>query len=351
MSPHREPFLQPVAHIAAHWKIVAGACTVALAVSLIATLLLPKKYTAVTRIFIEPPAGSDPRTSTTVSPIYLDSLRTYELFASSDTLFLQAVDRFHLRQNGSPVDRLKRSILKVEVPRNTKILDISATLNDPRVAHELSLYLAQETVKMNEIASQQGDREFLAAAETRHTEARSRMDDAHRAWDKAPEQVSTESLRSQIYSDERLREGLQKELAELEVSDPDASGAQKGMIAAYRRRLTALNEQIDARRKNLAAATARLEVLESDMGAARRAFQAAEGRVQELRSAAGYRGERLRIIDPGIVPERPSSPDLMLNLVIALIAGAVLSVGGLLLTAADTQDEAPRRKPVSIVAK
>jgi len=324
---------------------------VALAVSLIATLLLPKKYTAVTRIFIEPPAGSDPRTSTTVSPIYLDSLRTYELFASSDTLFLQAVDRFHLRQNGSPVDRLKRSILKVEVPRNTKILDISATLNDPRVAHELSLYLAQETVKMNEIASQQGDREFLAAAEARHTEARSRMDDAHRAWDKAPEQVSTESLRSQIYSDERLREGLQKELAELEVSDPDASGAQKGMIAAYRRRLTALNEQIDARRKNLAAATARLEVLESDMGAARRAFQAAEGRVQELRSAAGYRGERLRIIDPGIVPERPSSPDLMLNLVIALIAGAVLSVGGLLLTAADTQDEAPRRKPVSIVAK
>src|ERR1700688_3964610 len=97
MSPHREQFVQPVAHIAAHWKVVAGACAAAVLVSLIATLLLPKRYTAVTRIFIEPPAGSDPRTSTTVSPIYLDSLRTYELFASSDTLFLQAVERFHLR--------------------------------------------------------------------------------------------------------------------------------------------------------------------------------------------------------------------------------------------------------------
>ena len=72
-------------------------------VSLIATLLLPKKYTAVTRIFIEAPAGSDPQSIDQPSvPIYLDSLRTYELFASSDTLFLQAVDQFHLRQNGAP---------------------------------------------------------------------------------------------------------------------------------------------------------------------------------------------------------------------------------------------------------
>src|SRR5579863_749394 len=181
MSPQREQFVQPVAHIAEHWKIVAGVCGAAVLVSLAATLMLPKKYTAVTRIFIEAPAGSDPRTSTAVSPIYLDSLRTYELFASSDTLFLQAVEQFHLRRDSAPVDRLKKSILKVEVPRNTKILDISATLTDPKLAHELSLYLAQQTVKMNENASQQGDREFAADAERQYTAARSRMDAAQRA--------------------------------------------------------------------------------------------------------------------------------------------------------------------------
>jgi uncharacterized protein involved in exopolysaccharide biosynthesis len=351
MSPHREQFVQPVAHIAAHWKVVAGACAAAVLVSLIATLLLPKRYTAVTRIFIEPPAGSDPRTSTTVSPIYLDSLRTYELFASSDTLFLQAVERFHLRHNGVSVDGLKRSILKVEVLRNTKILDITATLTDPTTAHELSLFLAQETVKMNEVTSEQGDREFAAEAEKRFTAARSRMDAAQQAWDRSPDQVTAETLRSEIYADEHLIDGLRKELAELEVSDPDASGAEGSMIAAYRRRLTALNEQTAGRRQHLATVTAHLEGLESDLGSARRTFQAAEGRLQELRSAAGYRGERLRIIDPGIVPERPSSQDLILNLVIALIAGAVLSVGGLLLTAAGSQDEAPRRKPVSIASK
>jgi uncharacterized protein involved in exopolysaccharide biosynthesis len=351
MSPSREQFVQPMAQIAAHWKFVAGTCGVALLVSLVGTLLLPTKYTAVTRIFIEAPAGSDPRASTAVSPIYLDSLRTYELFASSDTLFLQAVEQFHLRRNGVPVDRLKRSILKVEVPRNTKILDISATLNDPKVAHALSLYLAEQTVKMNENTSQQGDREFAANAEKQYAAARSRMDSAQRAWDTTPDQVTAEGLRSEVLADEQLRDGLRKELTELEVSDPDGLGSDAGKIAAYRRRLTALIGQIAAKRKELGAVTSRIEGLESDLGSARRAYAGGEARLQELRSAAGYRGERLRIIDPGIVPEHPSSPDLMLNLVIALVAGVVLSIGGLLLMASGAQDETPRRKPVSIAAK
>ena len=44
------------------------------------------------------------------------------------------------------------------------------------------------------------------------------------------------------------------------------------------------------------------------------------------RGDAGYRGERLQIIDPGIVPERPSSPNLPLNLAAALLLGLVLPV-------------------------
>jgi uncharacterized protein involved in exopolysaccharide biosynthesis len=351
MSPNRDQFVQPIAHLAAHWKIVAGTCAASLIVSLIVTLLLPKKYTAVTRIFIEAPAGSDPRASTAVSPIYLDSLRTYELFASGDTLFLQAVERFSLRQSGVAIDRLKRSILKVEVLRNTKILDISATLTDPKVAHELSLYLAEQTVKMNENTSQQGDREFAAEAERQYKAAKARMEAAQQAWDATPDQVAAESLRSEVFADEQLRDGLTKELTEIEVTDPDAAGVDAARIAAYRRRLTTLNGQIATKRKNLATVTAHLELLESDLASARRANVASESRLQELRSVAGYRGERLRIIDPGIVPEHPSSPDLMLNLVISLIAGVVLSIGGLLLTASGSQDETPRRKPVSIAAK
>jgi len=352
MSPSRAHSVQPVAQIVAHWRVIGVTCFTALIVSLTATALVPKKYTAVTRIFIEPPAGSDPRSATTVSPIYLESLRTYELFASSDTLFLQAVERFHLRQNDTPVDRLKKSVLKVEVVRNTKVLDISATLRDPRVAHDLALYLAQETVAMNDNTTRQGDQEFVSGAERQYTAARLRMDAAQQAWDAAPEQVTAEGLRSEIAADEYLRDGLKKEMTELEVTDPDVSGPDARTIAAYRRRLATLTEQITAKRKQLAAATARIESLQSDLGAARRIYAGLETRLQELRGAAGYRGERLRIIDPGIVPERPSSPDLILNLLVALVAGLVLSVGGLLVKAvASPEEDGSSRRPLAIVAK
>jgi uncharacterized protein involved in exopolysaccharide biosynthesis len=51
-----------------------------------------------------------------------------------------------------------------------------------------------------------------------------------------------------------------------------------------------------------------------------------ENRLREARGDAGYRGERLKIIDPGIVPERPSSPNLPLNLAAALLLGLVLPI-------------------------
>ena len=53
---------------------------------------------------------------------------------------------------------------------------------------------------------------------------------------------------------------------------------------------------------------------------------ATETRLRETRGDAGYRGERLEIVDPGIVPERPSSPTLPLNLAAALLLGLVLPV-------------------------
>ncbi len=52
------------------------ACAVAVTLTLAVSLVLTKQYTAVSRIVIEPPAGSDPRASTAVSPIYLESLRS-----------------------------------------------------------------------------------------------------------------------------------------------------------------------------------------------------------------------------------------------------------------------------------
>ena len=62
------------------------------------SFLLPKQYTATATLVIEPPAGTDPRGATAVSAIYLESLKAYEQFAASDSLFERARQKFHLEE-------------------------------------------------------------------------------------------------------------------------------------------------------------------------------------------------------------------------------------------------------------
>ena len=82
-------------YLRSHWLVIAGSTTVALLLAGTSSVLLPERYTATASVVIEPPAGNDPRGATAVSTVYLESLKTYELFASSDTLFSRALDQLH----------------------------------------------------------------------------------------------------------------------------------------------------------------------------------------------------------------------------------------------------------------
>ncbi len=257
-----------LAHLRARWKLAALVTGSALAVALAGSLLVAKKYTAYVTLVIEPPAGSDPRASTAVSPIYLESLKTYEHFAASDQLFAEAAGRFQLRRDfpGRPIERLKKAVLEVTIPRNTKVLQIGVTLPDPRKAHDLALFLAEETVRLNRRTARAADDELIAAARRRLDEAIARTKTAEAA---------------------RARASARTPRAEMDALD---SEVQVAWVA-----------------------------------------QEEEGRrLRELEATAGYRSERLNLLDPGVVPERPSSPNLPLNLLAAL--GLALSLSWLYLT-------------------
>src|SRR5579862_5870415 len=111
----------------ARWKFPAFACGFAILLALAIGFLLPKRYTATATILIDPPAGGDPRIATAVSTVYLESLKTYELLATNDQLFLRAASQFHLRDQGSPIESLKQRVLKVDKLRDTRALEISVT--------------------------------------------------------------------------------------------------------------------------------------------------------------------------------------------------------------------------------
>jgi len=119
----REKRLRVCRLLAPALALIAVACVTAVVLSLSVSLLLPKRYTATASIVIEPPAGNDVRTATAVSPVYLESLRTYERFADSDTLFAGAVEHFHLASGENPrsIESLKQQVLKVSKLRDTKI--------------------------------------------------------------------------------------------------------------------------------------------------------------------------------------------------------------------------------------
>ncbi|MGH2625564.1 MAG: hypothetical protein ACRDHY_02800, partial [Anaerolineales bacterium] len=189
------------AHLRSRWRLTAIVLAAALALALAAGLLASKQYTARVTLVIEPPAGSDPRASTAVSPIYLESLRTYEHYASSDQLFAQASERFELRrsQPHRSLEGLKRTALKVAIPRNTKILEIAATLPDPRQAHALASYLAEETIKLNRKTNRASDDELIADFRRRVEEAAQRRLAAEEARNRALNRAPTpEGLRADL---------------------------------------------------------------------------------------------------------------------------------------------------------
>ena len=123
-------------HLRMRWRFAAMVVAAAMIVAGAGCLFAQRKYTATATVVIDPPGASDPRTATGVSPIYLESLKSYEEFASSDSLFLKACEKFGLldASAGTSIERFKRRVLRVEKLKDTRLLEISATLPDARQA-------------------------------------------------------------------------------------------------------------------------------------------------------------------------------------------------------------------------
>jgi len=312
------------------WRLIAAACVSAIVLSSVVSLLLPKRYTATASIVIEPPAGNDVRTATAVSPVYLESLRTYERFAESDTLFAGAVEHFHLAsvESARSMEALKQQVLKVTKLRDTKILEISATLTDPGLAQQFVNYVADETVKLSRGESAATDREMIGEAERQAAEAQQRLDRAQQASVANAAREPDGALQPQIESDVDLLEKIHQSLMEArsDIAEyqekPDFARELPGLrakAAELEKRATEVEKGIERKSVLASERTAERQKLDAEVKMAQTASESAGARLRELRATAGTRGERLRVIDPGVVPQRPSSPNVALNVLLALL--------------------------------
>jgi uncharacterized protein involved in exopolysaccharide biosynthesis len=296
---------------------------------------------------IEPPGSNDVRTATAVSPIYLESLKTYERFATSDSLFQRAAERFHLRdaEGAQSIESLKRRVLKVSKIRDTKILELSVTLAEPKLAQGLVEYLANETVAMSRSENLAADRELLEDIDRQLTDADGKLAKAKSAWSENNAKEPTDGLRSQIDAETELLTKTRQELiaaegdvAEYEARDksaPDGSDrafvkqqstAARARVASLEHRIAELQRTIADQGETVAQRSARHETLQMDLKTAQALYDGVAARRRDLNAAAGIRGERLRVIDPGIVPQRPVSPNIPLNVLAALFAAIFASL-------------------------
>ena len=331
-------------------------------------LVLPKRYTATVSILIEPPGSSDVRTATAISPVYLESLRSFERFAASDSLFAQAAQRFHLQDSeGKPaIESLKRRVLKVSKLRDTRILEISATLQDPKLAHELVAFIAEQTVALSRAETMAADQDAIEESRKQLESAQARLESARKAALDDSKLESAETLNGEVVALLELQGDVRRQLLATEadaagyqqreqgLKGPDADFALQQRRAAQARaavlgkRAEEVSRTLTEKASLLSRRTSRQGEVQSELKAAQVVFESASARMRDLEAAAGNRGERLRVIDPGIIPQRPSSPDLVLNMLAGLMLAMVAVVVYLSIRFVYREREAPRlRTPVS----
>ena len=249
-----------------------------------------------------------------------------------------------------PLSSLKKGILSVEIPRNTKILKISVKLTDPEKAQQLASFIAHETVNLNERSIADSDKAQTVRIEELRAEARRRVQQAEAASIELAKGGSTEGLLEEVQALIDSRSMLQEEIfyaqdlrAELaregsrqsvgpETSEArrDAPGealaAAQERLARLRSQMSELDREIATKRRTLTSMETRREAGDAERSTAWAVLKEAEARLELAQATVAARGERLQVIDPGVVPERHTSPNIPLNLIVALLFGAIASL-------------------------
>lgn len=319
--------LEYLSHLRQRWKFLAACAVSASVLAAIVCALLTPRFTATAKLVIEPPAGSDPRAATAISAVYLESLKSYEDFASSDTLFARAVEKFGITGN---IDALKSRVLRVNKPKDTKVLEISATLPDPQKAQALAQFLAEQTVALNLSVARSGEGESLRELNKQLDDARSALETARN------EQTSAEAGGSESVIDSELRNlaELKFRTAEQLISANALLAEQNGAdVATSRARIAALEKEKlgiereeSAKRAALTGLRAKMLRAEDHIRAAQSRFDLLSQRTGEMSAQSGTRTEQLRLIDPGVVPQQPSFPRTSLIVIGAFLAATVLGL-------------------------
>ena len=137
---------------------------------------------------------------------------------------------------------------------------------------------------------------------------------------------SPEALKDQLARLAAARDRLSLLSLSLRFSRDESDRADDSVARDLKTEMTEVESQAEAGQKELARRTAEIETAKGRLAAAQDAFDLAARREREVQTISGTQGERLSILDPGIVPEKRSSPSIPLHVAVGVTVGALVSL-------------------------
>lgn len=358
-----------VGYLARRSKTLAIVPAVAVAMALLVSLALPKQYDATVTLLIQP-GGSDPRYPPPLNQVYLEYLRSYEYVVQGDELLTRVLKEFQLDRDpyNYNLTSFRRSVLDVQLLKFSKLLSVRVRFEDPQKAHQIALFLAHEATRATEAwrdadaekAIRQAERD-LEGPRARLAEAEKQLENFRRGAreDELARTVQMELENKSEYERQlgstqvlipelearvaaltaRIRETPEKIELDKPVLNPAAQrlrglfdeastslAGERAKQTALRRSLAEIEAPLARHQTELVKVQARATELERVYHAAREALTLATNRANDARLGAVSRTEQLQIADPGIVPQSPSSPHMLLNALLALVLGLLGAV-------------------------
>ena len=138
-----------------------------------------------------------------------------------------------------------------------------------------------------------------------------------------PEYPQAQALRTQI---ERLDSSLAREEARVRTAIRQTYSSSVEREDALRDRVSQLKTGVlDLRRRSI-----QYNIYQREVDTNRQLYEALLQRYKEIGVAGGVGVNNISVVDDAEVPQRPSSPNILFNMLLALIAGALVGAGGTL---------------------
>jgi uncharacterized protein involved in exopolysaccharide biosynthesis len=318
--------------------LILATLTVVVALTLAFSLVQQKTYQATASVLLNY-KGVDPLTGLTLPGQLLPGYMATQIdIISSKNVALRVVDALHLAGSPAVIERFNAAtsgrgnvrdwlagllLMKLEIlpSRESSVVEISFKGSDPQFAAAVANAFADEyqriTVQMKIEPMKKASAYF--SEQTRLLR----------------ENVETAQARLSKYQHEKGIVSLDFNRVDIELGRLDDLSQQ--LVAAQTLAMEGNSRREAELRTALAAQKAKvlglnrardeLGVLLRDMDSAQRAFDSASQRLSQTRIEASSEQSDISILNPAVAPIAPAGPRVLLNTLVAALAGTVLGVG------------------------